>query len=225
MCSKAINHLTRNRAITDLDPGIIYFFFDFNDVAKQSVEGMIRSLIFQLIAKLEVPQMVRKLYSTHQSPTSLSALLSFKDWQDILIFLLRSSIASFIFIDALDECAEAESNLLQETLQKLFKETGPRVKWLLTCRPSQRSISVLEDIGFAHRSMDARVIDNDIERYLSTRLKKDPSLASFGPLARDLIVSQIKSKSSGMCVIKITWANSVGKTDLFFKGFDLLSTN
>ena len=226
MCSKAINHLTRNRAVTDLNPSIIYFFFDFNDVAKQSVEGMIRSLIFQLIAKLdEVPQIVRKLYSTHQSPTSLSALPSFKDWQDILIFLLRSSIASFIFIDALDECAEAESNLLQETLQKLFKETGPRVKWLLTCRPSQRSISVLEDIGFAHRSMDARVIDNDIERYLSTRLKKDPSLASFGPLARDLIVSQIKSKSSGMCVIKITWANSVGKADLFFKGFDLLSAN
>lgn len=205
MCSKAINHLTRNRAITGLNPSIIYFFFDFNDVAKQSVEDMIRSLTFQLIAKLEeVPQIVRKLYSTHQSATSLSALPPFKDWQDILIFLLRSTKASFIFIDALDECAEAESNLLQETLQKLFKETGPHVKWLLTCRPSQRSISILQDIGFAHRSMDAGVIDNDIERYLSTRLKKDPSLASFGPLARGLIVSQIKSKSSGMCVIKIT---------------------
>ena len=73
--------------------------------------------------------------------------------------------------------------------------------------------------------MDAGVIDNDIERYLSTRLKKDPSLTSFGPLARDLIVSQIKSKSSGMCVIKILWAHSVGKADPFFKGSDLLSAN
>jgi hypothetical protein len=164
---------------------------------------MIRSLIFQLIAKLEeVPQVVRKLYSTRQSATSLSALPAFKDWQNILIFLLRGTKASFIFIDALDECIEAESNLLQETLQKLFKETGSRANWLLTCRPSQRSISILQDLGFVHRSMDTGVIDNDIERYLSTRLKKDPSLASFGPLARDLIVSQIKSKSSGMYVIR-----------------------
>jgi hypothetical protein len=77
MCSKAINHLTRNRAITDLNPSIIYFFFDFNDVAKQSIEGMIRSLIFQLIAKLdEVPQIVRKLYSTHQSLSCIQSLES-----------------------------------------------------------------------------------------------------------------------------------------------------
>jgi hypothetical protein len=73
--------------------------------------------------------------------------------------------------------------------------------------------------------MDTGVVDNDIERYLSTRLKKDPSLASFGPLARDLIVSQITSKSSGMCVIKITWGHSVEKADFLFKGFDLLSAN
>ena len=199
ICSKAIKHLTRNRAISDYNPSIIYFFFDFSDVAKQSVEGLIRSLIFQLIAKLEeVPNVVQKLYSYHQNAPSLTALPPLEDWRDILISLLRTTEASFVFIDALDECAEAEASLLQEILQKLFKETGSRAKWFLTCRPSQSSISMLQDIGFAHILMDTGVIDNDIERYLSTRLKKDTNLASFGPLARDLIVSQLKSKSSGM---------------------------
>jgi len=187
ICSKAIKHLTRNRAISDYNPSIIYFFFDFSDVAKQSVEGLIRSLIFQLIAKLEeVPNVVQKLYSYHQNAPSLTALPPLEDWRDILISLLRTTEASFVFIDAL------------EILQKLFKETGSRAKWFLTCRPSQSSISMLQDIGFAHILMDTGVIDNDIERYLSTRLKKDTNLASFGPLARDLIVSQLKSKSSGM---------------------------
>ena len=160
---------------------------------------MIRSLVFQLMAKVQdVPEVVRKLYSNHRNASSLTKLPPLQDWCDILTCLLCNTKISFIFIDALDECIEAEANVLQETLEKLFKETGSQVKWLLTCRPSQRLISILQDIGFTHRAMDAGVIDKDIERYLSTRLTKDANLTSFGSLARDLIVSQIKSKSSGM---------------------------
>ena len=160
---------------------------------------MIRSLVFQLMAKVQdVPEVVRKLYSNHRNASSLTKLPPLQDWCDILTCLLCNTKISFIFIDALDECIEAEANVLQETLEKLFKETDSQVKWLLTCRPSQRLISILQDIGFTHRAMDAGVIDKDIERYLSTRLTKDANLTSFGSLARDLIVSQIKSKSSGM---------------------------
>jgi len=160
---------------------------------------MIRSLAFQLMVKIpEVPEAVRMLYPIHKSASYVAALPSLQDWCGILISLLGRTRNSFIFIDALDECAEAEANLLQETLEKLVKETGLQVKWFLTCRPSQRSTSILQNIAFVHRAMDTWLIDNDIERYLMTKLTKDPGLTSFGSLARELTVSQIRSKSSGM---------------------------
>jgi len=176
-----------------------YFFFDFNDVNKQSAEGLVRSLLFQLIAKLDaIPDELQTLYSKHRRSPSATPLVRFQEWCDILKSCLRRGETRYIFIDALDECGEADSYLLPKTLQSLFEETAPAVKWFVTCRPSQRSVTILRNAGFTHSSMDPDVVDNDIQRYLSTRLEEDPRLASFGPTARKLIVAQVTSKSSGM---------------------------
>ena len=123
LCSKAISHVLHNRSLNDGNANIVYFFFDFNDIAKQSVEGMVRSLIYQLVAKADgVPKTVQNLYSKHQSAPSVASPPRPEEWQKVLIALLQDTERPFVFIDALDECAESESQDLQETIQTLFKK-------------------------------------------------------------------------------------------------------
>ena len=199
MCSKAISHVLHNRSLNDGKANIVYFFFDFNDIAKQSVEGMVRSLIYQLVAKADgVPKTVQNLYSKHQSAPSVASPPRPEEWQMVLIALLQDTERPFVFIDALDECTESEGQDLQETIQKLFKKGGAHAKWLLTARPSPRLLSFLQASGFVHSSMKERAINGDIELHLEARLENDAKLSSFGPKAKEMIISSIISKSAGM---------------------------
>ena len=199
MCSKAISHVLHNRSLNDGKANIVYFFFDFNDIAKQSVEGMVRSLIYQLVAKADgVPKTVQDLYSKHQSVPSVASPPRPEEWQKVLIALLQDTGRLFVFIDALDECAESESQDLLETIQKLFKKGGAHAKWLLTARPSPRLLSFLQASGFIHSSMEEGAINSDIELHLKARLESDTKLSSFGPKAKEMIISSITSKSAGM---------------------------
>jgi hypothetical protein len=133
ICSKAIRHLLQNDTIQLHSPMIAYFFFDFNDIAKQSIEDMVRSLVFQLIAQLdEIPDDLRKLHSKQRS-----SVPTLQVWCSILKSCLKSAKTRYIFIDALDECGEGEAHLLAETLYSLFGDTQMATNWFLTCRPSQ----------------------------------------------------------------------------------------
>jgi hypothetical protein len=197
MCSKVIRNLLQDQSISFRNPVFAYYFFDFTDVAKQSIEGMVRSLIFQLIAQLdEVPHHLLALYSEHVSSTVARRMPSLQEWCNILKLCLQSAECGHVLLDALDECGEGEMYLLNKTIETLIEETPTVIKWFLTCRPSP-SRPIMGADGFAQSSMGTEVVDNDIQHYLSTRLKKDSRLASFGPTARDLIVSQITSGSSG----------------------------
>jgi hypothetical protein len=199
MCSKVISHVLHNRSLNDGKANIVYFFFDFNDIAKQSVEGMVRSLIYQLVAKADgVPKTVQNLYLKHQSAPSVASPPRPEEWRMVLIALLQDTERPFVFIDALDECAESESQDLQETIQKLFKKGGAHAKWLLTARPSPRLLSFFQVSGFIHSSMEEGAINSDIELHLKARLENDAKLSSFGPKAKEMIISSIISKSAGM---------------------------
>lgn len=199
LCSKVIRHILLNDTAKALDSSIAYFFFDFNDGAKQTVEGMIRSLIVQLVFKLdEVPDDLRALYFKHTSGKFASSLPQFQDWLDILTSRLRIAEIKYIFIDALDECGEEDAYLLLDTLQALFEITGPANKWFLTCRTGHPSISLSQRNGFDHSPMNNAAVMNDIQNYLSTRIETDPRLAPHRRFGRDRIVSSITSKSAGM---------------------------
>ena len=46
--------------------------------------------------------------------------------------------------------------------------------------------------------MEEGAINSDIELHLKARLENDAKLSSFGPKAKEMIISSIISKSAGM---------------------------
>src|SRR5947207_809448 len=110
---------------------IAYFFFDFNDPAKQTVEGLLRSLVFQLAASVEpVPKILQTLYARHHEDRGCPTQPTLKEWTSVFQELLRSRAPFYIVIDALDECREEE--LLVDTVKSLIVQSRDTTRWLLT---------------------------------------------------------------------------------------------
>jgi len=181
------------------NPLVMYYFFDFNDSAKQKVEGMIRSLIYQLVSKLEkIPDVVTWEYKRRNDALRSTAGSKLAGWIGMLQELLEKADRPFVVIDALDECDEIEQPLLVSTLQNLLGGRRITKKKIFTCRPAQLFAGVIAVPGSLHVSMEAQVVDEDIKRYLSSRLESDPTLSSFPRATKDLIVERISAKSDGM---------------------------
>ncbi|KAJ5698116.1 NACHT nucleoside triphosphatase [Penicillium macrosclerotiorum] len=99
LCSTAIDHTAHQNQSKDR-VGIAYFYFDFNDAAKQNESGMLRALLLQVASQLEDnAKDIRNMYDLHKMGTpSVTTLLKY------LKRSLRRFHYCYIFLDALDEC-------------------------------------------------------------------------------------------------------------------------
>jgi hypothetical protein len=89
-------------------PGLLYFYFDFQNRDKQSLEGAIKSLMSQLYSKQEkARQPLDSLYSSyndgHRQPNTESLCSTF-------LAMLQQVEETWIVLDALDECSEQEGS-------------------------------------------------------------------------------------------------------------------
>ena len=158
---------------------------------------MTRALLSQMLGASDtVPDDVQHFYNEHQASTS--AKPSLKSWVDLLASHLQLRQDVYVFIDALDECSEADLPFLKASLAQLLTATADRVHWLLTSRPNVQTTALLAGANFATVHMESVTVDKDIETYLTAALKTDPRLLSFSSTASASIITEITAKSSGM---------------------------
>jgi len=178
---------------------IAYFFFDFNDPAKQTMDGMLRSLIFQLSVSVEViPKALEELYTKHNKNIGSVTSPTINEWTSILLGLLSERERFYIVIDALDECLEEE--VLIESIKALVSKSTESTRWLFTRRTSEEASSNLLTTNIRSIRIESSSVDHDIATYLHATLENDPKLRSFPPNAKKLIRSEIQSKARGMLV-------------------------
>jgi ankyrin repeat domain-containing protein 50 len=135
LCSTIIEHIKR-RTETSPHARCAYFYFDFRDRSKQTVEGMLRSLLRQLTSfETSLPRSVVELHRAHarqgHQPTQ-EALV------DTLYSITEHTERNFTVIDALDECAELDEAL--DLLLALTESSYTKLSILVTSRE-------LDDIG------------------------------------------------------------------------------
>ncbi len=199
LCSKAMSHVLNTTVPTAGEPTILYFFFDFSDIVKQNVDNTVRALIHQLVEKSDsIPKIIQKLYTKHHSSSSIASAPSPEDWGDALISLLQLTSRPYVFIDALDECANSETHLLWTTIRSLLDKGGSRIKLLLTARLSARPLPASERLRVLELTMEEAAVNKDIGMHLKTRLENDPTLSKFGSKTKEMISSSIALKAGGM---------------------------
>lgn len=175
---------------------VLYFFFDFNNVEKQSHEKMIRSLLTQLSSQcLKMPQALELLYSScengERQPTS-SLLLT------TLNHMMTHFETVYLVIDALDECSKREE--LFSSIKEFFQATNLHI--LVTSRKEKDIEDSIKSLCNDHEKIciQSMLVSDDIRAYIRNRLQVDQNLKRWQkyPLVQLEIEDELMSKADGM---------------------------
>ncbi|RNJ52610.1 hypothetical protein D7B24_003165 [Verticillium nonalfalfae] len=179
---------------------LIRFFFDFGDKTKQSVDGMLRSLAFQLYQSEAGSSVLDASFQTHKDGHQQPAT---KILEDVVTKMLRVKKKVFIVLDALDESTTRSDLLLWIKAITSGSDLG-HVQLICTSRPEAEFLREIPEIIGSNNKLplDKQAVDGDIDSYVSAELSLRREFLDMR-LSDDLL-SRIRSKvgggADGMCV-------------------------
>ena len=171
-----------------------YFYFDFNDVEKQSSRKAVRSLLFQFAQQARdglqnVEQLYQKCGGGQQQPA-----------EDVIRSLLRDIMgrieSKYIILDALDECTDRED--LLTFICTLVDSKLPGLRILATSRSERDIEERLRPISDHNINIQSAIVDEDIRVYIRDRLATDMKLKKWPPSVQDEITAVMMEKAGGM---------------------------
>jgi hypothetical protein len=175
------------------------FFFDFSDTTKQTVDGMLRSLVFRLY-KLGIgsSRELDGLFQSHRDGRDQPAT---KTLLGCLHTMMRGPAKIFLVLDGLDE-STTRVELLEWMKDVISTPELDHVRLIAIGRPEaefQREIPhLIGKVNCLLLNKDA--INADIRSYVMARLERSPEFAKWAsfPSVLEQIRNEIGSKPDGM---------------------------
>lgn len=175
---------------------VLAHFFDFNDPKKQTVDGMTRSLLYQLYkSPTHSSSMLENLFRSHhdgRDQAGTPALLT------CLFDMLRKSSNVCILLDALDECSTRKELLLW--IERLVKDLD-HLRIVATGRPEEEFQNEIPKYFGDENciTLDKERINADIRSYMAAKLS-DPCFKKWVPYpnTQKLILERVGGKADGM---------------------------
>lgn len=178
------------------DSCVAYFYFDFKDILKQDVTGLLCSLIAQRARTLEIiPQSLLELFRRHSArdPDHPSMPTS-SELVEVLIDLLDLH-SSCIVLDALDECRER--SLLLATLSTIMSRAG-RCKVCYSSRWDQEFQVLMSKFNVVALGIKIHQVDNDVSLYVQSMLDSDRRLSCHRLDVKAMILEKLSEGAQGM---------------------------
>ena len=181
-----------------------YYYFDFKDVAKQGIRGLLTSILYQLCAKSDsYYQILSDLYSENnagsQQPENHALI-------DCLKEMLRrpQQPMTYIILDALDECPNtsgfptAREEVL-DFLEELVDLNLPNMRICVTSRPEIDIQTILEPLTSLRVSLHDEIGQKeDILDYIRTVVHSDRKMRRWRPEDKQLVIDTLSAKADGM---------------------------
>jgi len=204
-CGKTILSSTLIEDLTTTLPSstLLYFYFDFSDSHKQTLNNMIRSLISQLYHKREDTwKFVDLLYSSCEDGRRQPRCESLCQ---VFLRMIDSLDSVHIVLDALDECstrAGSHSEGLLSWMEDLIGLKQRNINLLVTSRPEQDIQSKLNDIISAENviPLESALVTGDINAYIHAQVRKNDGLKRWRqqPDIQAEIEGVLMQKANGM---------------------------
>ncbi|KAH0259788.1 purine and uridine phosphorylase, partial [Aureobasidium melanogenum] len=194
LSSTIIEHLKSN---IKPDQPLLYFYFDFNDSNKQTLENMLLSLAVQLYqGQPETRHVLDHLWETHsngnQHPSKQSV-------SAVLLEMFRELNNTSVVLDALDESSTRSA--LLDWLESIHK-AGCSVRILVTARREESIESALQGWMQPENRIGIQGddVDDDIRAYVghTVRNSKDLDRWQSRPDVQVEIESELVEKADGM---------------------------
>jgi hypothetical protein len=181
-----------------------YYYFDFKDVAKQGVRGLLTSLLSQLCAKSDACyKIISNLYWENNAGSQQPAN---KALTECLKQLLRLSDVPMIYIlvDAIDECPNTSGfpTAREEVLGllgQLLRLNISNLRLCVTSRPEIDIRTVLEPLTSLCISLENQIGQQQaILGYISDFVHSDPHMQKWTPEIKQLVIDTLSAKAGGM---------------------------
>jgi Cdc6-like AAA superfamily ATPase len=189
-----LDHLTnRNDAL------ILSFFFDFSDTTKQTLDGMLRSLAFQLYqGGISSAVHLDSLFQAHQNGINQCAT---KVLSDSVFKMLAAQKKVFVVLDALDE-STTRNEVLLWIEDMVSRPELVHVQLLYTSRPEsefqQRIPPLIENQNCL--PFNKQTVNSDIRSWVAAQLaqRRDFTNKSLSYDLLERIRSKVGNEADGM---------------------------
>lgn len=186
--------ITNCRSLPDSAPA--YFYFDFRELRKRTVDGCLRSLISQLVSRKDchspsLDGLYERCERGRMQPTNELLLSTLRE-------ILQDIPETFIILDALDECGEVEH--LLASISELLSRTTTELHMLFTSRHQRQIAEAFDNLPLIEITVNARIVDVDIGRVVEEKLSEGSRLGQWPTKVKDEIKSELLRRSNGMYV-------------------------
>lgn len=192
LCSSAIEAVGAQVQATKGD-AVIYHYFSFSSEEKQTYQGLLLSLISQMVDDCSRLDTLSDFCDRNQRhPSRLEA---------ILLKMSAEHDRIFVVLDALDECPTERDDREQVLagLQRLL-EAGSGIQILVTSRPEPDITSSLRSMAF--QELDLQQIKSktsrDIDVFISRTIDDNHRLRALPVSIREDIRETLNAKADGM---------------------------
>ena len=183
---------------------VLYFYFDFKDIKKQSRRALLSSLLVQLGAQSDpFCDILSRLYSSHEDgarqPSDDSLMQCLKD-----MLILEGQSAVYIIMDGLDECPKRPGmpSRREEVLEVIKELVGLRLQSLHLCvtsRPEADIRNVLGPLTSHSVSLQEECGQKDeIIDYIKSVIGSDPTMLKWRPEDKHLVIETLSERAHGM---------------------------
>lgn len=178
---------------------LLYFYFDFREEAKQTVDGFLRSMLVQLscIAS-DFPPELQDLYSHLESKQQQPTL---SDLSDTFFSILERCQQMYLVVDALDECStkySPEREGMFVLIEKLMDRKPVSVNTLVLSREEQDIADRLQYVNTQRVCIQNETVDADIRVHVRRLLADDSRLRNKSQLMKDGIEKTLVDGAHGM---------------------------
>ena len=181
-----------------------YYYFDFKDIAKQGIRGLLASLLSQFCATSDpCYQILSDLYSENhegsQQPDNETLIESLKE-----ILRLPDAPMRCIIMDAIDECPNTSGfptprEEVLDFLEDLVNLGLPNLRICVTSRPEIDIRIILEPLTSLHMSLhDQSGQKQDILDYINNIVHSDRRMRRWRPEDKQMVIETLSAKADGM---------------------------
>ena len=181
-----------------------YYYFDFRDVKKQNLYGLLSSLLSQLSSTSDsCSDILSKFRSNHaggtKNPTTSALIKCMKD-----MLSLPGHGPIHIIVDALDECPDLSGmrSAREEVLEFVEELVGLKLSNLHLCVASRPEIDIrksLEPLNPLQISLhDESGQKDDIIEYIKTVVRSDRKMRSWRDEDKELVIKVLSENVNGM---------------------------